>query len=300
MKRLFSALFVFCIFVVPARADYLSGRATAMELFNAGKFQEAADGFLRLEEGAKNDVQQADALTNAALALQRMKRPDEAMAVAEKIRSAPLATSCRISLLRDSRQWEALLKLTKDEDFSVWPEKVIYPAYMARAQAQAILGHAAEAESDALRAEESTISPNQKAMAWSFIAERARTTNEPPQKALDAYAKIIAIDSTSGGILQRALYNRALLLTDLTQWDQARADISQLENLQKDEPHWNCVTQLALGYLAEKQGQTAEALASYREAAAIPKAPEELVNEARAKIAALEAAPKGETPEVKN
>jgi len=209
-----------------------------MELFNAGKFQEAADGFLRLEEAAKNDVQQADALTNAALALQRMKRPDEAMAVAEKIRSAPLATFCRISLLRDSRQWEALLKLTEGEDFSVWPGKVIYPAYMARAQAQASLGHAAAAESDAFRAQESTISPNQKAMAWEFIAERSRIANEPPQKTLDAYEKIIGLNPT-GAVLRRALYKRALLLTDLKQWDQARADISQLENLQKDEPHWN-------------------------------------------------------------
>ena len=56
------------------------------------------------------------------------------------------------------------------------------------------------------------------------------------------------------------------------------------------------MTKLALGYLAEKQGKAADALASYRQAAAIPKAPEELVKEARAKIAALEAAARGEAP----
>jgi len=224
-----------------------------------------------------------------------MKRLDEAMAVAGKIRSVPLATFCRISLLRDSRQWEALLKLAKEEDFSVWPEKVIYPAYMARAQAQASLGHAAEAESDALRALESTISPNQKAMAWEFIAERSRIANEPPQKDLDAYEKMIGLNPT-GAVLRRTFYKRALLLTDLKQWDQARADITQLEKLQKEEPYWNCATKLALGYLAEKQGKAADALASYRQAEAIPKAPEELVNEARAKIAAHEAAARGEAP----
>ena len=46
MKRLLPALFALC--VMPAFADYFSDRTAAMELFNAGKFQEAADGFLKL------------------------------------------------------------------------------------------------------------------------------------------------------------------------------------------------------------------------------------------------------------
>lgn len=54
---------------MPAYADYFSDRTTAMQLMSAGKFQEAADAFLKLGE-SKNDIQQDDALANAAACLQ--------------------------------------------------------------------------------------------------------------------------------------------------------------------------------------------------------------------------------------
>ncbi|MCX6959089.1 MAG: hypothetical protein NTW91_02115 [Verrucomicrobia bacterium] len=70
MKRLLPAFFaLFALCVMPAYADYFSDRTTAMQLMSAGKFQEAADAFLKLGE-SKNDIQQDDALANAAACLQ--------------------------------------------------------------------------------------------------------------------------------------------------------------------------------------------------------------------------------------
>lgn len=290
MKRLLPALFALC--VMPAFADYFSDRTAGMELFNAGKFQEAADGFLKLGE-SKNDIQQADALTNAAICLQRMQRADEAMALAGKIRSEPMAMACRIDLLRKGRQWAELLKLAEAQDFTVWPEKLIYPAFLARGQAHAALRQSDAAEADFLRAEASTLSPDLKAQAWVCIAENAGE----PQKALDAYAKVCQL-APGGGTLQRALYARAKLLADQKAWDQALAEVALLEKAQNKDPYWICTTHLAYGYIYEKQGKPA--IESYRNAAAVPKAPDDLVKAANAKIAALEgAAPGGTSAEKK-
>ncbi len=285
MKCFLPVLFALC--VIPVFADYLSDRTTAMELFNAGKFQEAADGFLKLGEST-NDLQQADALANAAICLQRLQRPADAMELAGKIRSAPMAMACRIDLLRKGRQWADLLKLAEAQDFTVWPEKLIYPAFMARGQAHAALRQSDAAEADFLRAQESTMSPDLKAQTWVCIAENAGD----PQKALDAYAKVCGL-APGGGTLQRALYARVKLLADQKSWDQALAEVALLEKAQNKDPTWICTTQLAYGYIYERQGKPA--IESYRNAAAVPKAPENLVKEANAKIAALEGAASGGT-----
>jgi len=280
MKPLLPAFFaLFALCVMPAYADYFSDRTTAMELMSAGKFQEAADAFLKLGE-SNNDIQQADALANAAACLQQMQRQSEAMEVAGKIRSEPMAMACRIDLLQKGRQWEELLKLAGAQDFTVWPEKLICPAFMACGQAHAALRQPEAAEADFLRAEASTLSPDLKARAWMCIAENTAD----PQKALDTYAKACEL-APGGGSLQRARYARVKLLVDRKAWDQALAEVAQLEKEQNKDPYWMCTTQLAYGDIYEKQGKPA--LESYRKAAAVPKAPDELVKAANAKISAL-------------
>ncbi len=293
MRALLASSLVLLCAIFSLRADYPAERAEAMELFQAGKYPEAYERFLKLPASPKNEAQQADALSHAALCLQRMNRHAEAMDLAGQIASEPLAMASRIEILADSRQWAELLKISGGLDFSVWPDKTISPSFLARGQAHMITGQADAAESDFRNAEENTISPVQKARIWMLIAENFQRAGGDPQKALDAYAAVCELAPRTGGNLQRAHYARTKLLADQQAWDQALAEASLLEKAQNKDSRWICTAQLAFGYIFEKQGNSAKALASYREAAAVSGAPEELVQEAKTKIAALENAARG-------
>lgn len=274
--------------------DTLSDRSAAMALMTAGKYQEAADAFLQLQEHRKNDLQQADAVSHAALCLLKLKRSGEAMELAGTIRSEPYADACRMDLLKEDRQWDSLFKVAGDKDFTLWPESLIYPAFMARGQALMNLKRSDEAEQDFLSAQKYTISTANQARAWSFIADNALRNGGDPSKALDAYGQVVRLATTSGGALQKAYLARAAILADQKKWDEALAEVALLDKLEKKDNHWVCAMHLAYGDIYEKQGDSKLALTSYRKALATEKAPPELVQQANAKIAGLES--KSTTP----
>ena len=291
MKKLIPTFLLISALLSTLNAGYISERTAAMELMTAGKNQDAAEAFIKSAEATTNDLQQADALTNAALCLQRLKRNEEAMALVAKIRSVPLRESAELDLLKDARNWKGVMDKTKDKDLSTWPEKVIFQAYLARGQAESALGQYEDSDVDLLRAQDFTVSPNNKAISWAMIAENAVRTKADSQKLLDIYAKICAL-KPSGGMQQRALVARAKIFLDANQYDQALAEIAALEAMPSVQAQWLCTAQINYGDIYAKQGKVAEALACYKKASSMQKAAPETLKEAQTKASALESSSK--------
>lgn len=291
--KLLTALVFLPLFQVTA--DYLTDRSAAQSLLDSGKPDEAAAAFTELSTTARNPIQKADALTHAAVALTAANRTDEALALADQISDESFAAFCRIRVFKESRQWEALRKFADPLDFSTWPDKLIYPAFFARAEARSVAGDSSGAEADFRKAIDATISPSAKARALYAIAQNAQRSDETADTALEAYNQIIELNPAGGGMIQRTLAARALILANAGRLDEAMADVNQLNSIHNDEPHWACVALITHGRVALLQGNPELAADLFTKAAAVVDAPTILVNDAQSRLSAL-STPSSEIP----
>jgi len=254
-----------------------------MDLVNASKHEAAAEFFVRLAESHPNPLQQSDALAIAALATAKAGRPEEAMKLADRIPEPEMAQLCKIKLLEETRQWQALLD--QEIGLKTWPENLIFPALMARARAHTALGQHEQAESDLRLALDATISNLNQARVWYAIAQNALAANVGPEKVLAAYSELIRRESSEGGMLQRGLSERALLLSGMGRHKEALADLAVLEQRTNNDPHWVCAVLIAYGDIYRSMGETAKARSSFENAAAVANAPTALIESARKRLA---------------
>ena len=82
------------------RADYLSDRKAAMELVQAGKHEDALSAFLKMADNTASHVQKSDALEQAAMRAQSLKRCDQALELARRIPLVPAAKTVQMCLHR--------------------------------------------------------------------------------------------------------------------------------------------------------------------------------------------------------
>ncbi|MFT5470575.1 MAG: tetratricopeptide (TPR) repeat protein [Verrucomicrobiales bacterium] len=271
---------------VLAEPHFIAERQEGLKLTQSGKHAEAAAFFVKLAETAAKPEQKADALRHAALATARNKQIEAALLLADQIPLKPESHFARIEIYLDARKWAELLEATEMLDAATWPDRLIYPTLMARARAYSALGEMEAAQRDALQAVKHTISLSNQAAAWNLIAGNAlRVGNDG--RALEAYAEIIRIRPSSGGGLQRALSERALLLSSLGKHDAALADVAELDENNNNDPHWICTALMASGKIHHDMGDKAKALQSYQQAAKAQGAPAALVDEAKKRLAEL-------------
>ena len=268
---------------LPLLGNYPDARTEGMDLVNASKHEAAAEFFVRLAESHPNPLQQSDALAIAALATAKAGRPEEAMKLADRIPEPEMAQLCKIKLLEEARQWQALLD--QEIGLKTWPENLIFPALMARARAHTALGQHEQAESDLRLALDATISNLNQARVWYAIAQNALAANAAPEKVLAAYHELIRLESSEGGMLQRGLSERALLLSGMGRHKEALADLAVLEQRTKNDPHWVCAVLIAYGDIYRSMGETAKARSSFEKAAAVANAPTALIESARKRLA---------------
>lgn len=255
-----------------------------MELVNAGKNEAAAEYFLKLAETTRNPIQQSDALTIAALATAKAGRPDEAMGLAAQIPELEMGQLCKIELLEESRQWQALVDIASEVDPNSWPEKLIFPALMASARARSALGQYDQAESDLRVALKSVISKLNQARVWYALAQNARAAKADPDQALAAYTELIDLRPSGGGMLQRGLHERAILLSGMGRHQEALADLAELEQNTNNDPHWASMVQIAYGDVYRSMGDAAKAKRSFENAAAVADAPAAQIETARKRL----------------
>ena len=268
---------------LPLMGNYPGARTEGMELVSAGKNEAAAEFFVRLAESYPKPFQQSDALAIAALATAKAGRPEEAMKLADRIPEPEMAQLCKIKLLEETRQWQALLD--QEIDLKTWPENLIFPALMARARAHSALGQHEQAESDLRLALDATISNLNQARVWHSMAQNAQAANAGPDQVLAAYNELIRLTTSGGGMLQRGLSERALLLSGMGRHKEALADLAELEQKTNNDPHWVCTVLIAYGDVYRSMGETAKAKSSFEKAAAVANAPAALTETARKRLA---------------
>jgi len=270
-----------------AEPHFIAERQEGLKLVQGGKHAEAAAFFVKLADTAAKPEQKADALSHAALATARNRQIDEALLLAERIPLKPESHFARIQIYLEARKWAELLKATEILDAATWPDSLIYPALMARARAHSALGEMELAESDALQAVKHTISLNNQAAAWHLIAQNAQRAGKDGTKALEAYAEMIRLQPGGGG-LQRALSERARLLSSLGKHDAALADLAELDKNTRNDPHWICTALMAYGDVHRDRGDKAKARQSFEDAAKVPGAPAVLLDEVKKRLAELQ------------
>ncbi|MFM1918852.1 MAG: MalT-like region [Candidatus Hydrogenedentota bacterium] len=269
----------------PAGAEpaFIAGRQEGLALLQKGRHAEAAAFFVKLAESAAKPEQKADALRHAALATVRDKRFDEALLLAEQIPLKPESLFAKVQIYLEARKWAEVLQAAEMLDEATWPDGLIYDTFMARARAHSALGETAEAERDALASMKHTLSKNNLATAWHFIAQDAQRSGKGPDKALAAYAEIIRLQASGGG-WQRALSERARLLSSLGKHEAALADLGELEKVTRNDPHWVCTALIGYGEVHRAMGDKAKARESLEKAAKVPGAPAVLVEEAKKRL----------------
>lgn len=278
------ATLVFLATSLPLFANYPNARTEGMELVNAGQHEAAAEFFVRLAESHPKPFQKSDALALAAMATAKAGRPEEAMELAAQIPDPAVGQLCKIQLLEETSQWQALLESAQEIDFNAWPERLIFPALMARARAHTVLGQHDQAESDLRLALESTISNRTRARAWHALAQNARAANADAEEVLAAYGELIRL-TASGGMLQRGLHERALFLSGMGRHKEALEDLAELEQKTNNDPHWVCIVQIAYGDVYRSMGETAKAKSSFEKAAAVANAPAAQIETAQKRLA---------------
>jgi tetratricopeptide (TPR) repeat protein len=286
MKRTIFTLAALLAMPAMAEPQFIAERQEGLKLVQSGKHVEAAAYFVKLADTAAKPEQKGDALRHAALATARNKQIDEALLLAERIPLKPEADFAKIQIYLEARKWAEVLKAAEMLDAATWPDGLIYPTLMARARARSALGETAAAESDALLAIKHTISLNNQASAWHLIAQNALRTGKDGGKALEAYTEMIRIQPSGGG-LQRALSERARLLSSLGKHDAALADLAELDKNTNKDPHWICTALMACGDVQRDMGDQAKALQSFENAAKVPGAPAALLDEVKKRLAEM-------------
>ena len=288
MKHTFIALFLASLTALPVLAEphFIAERREGLKLVQSGKHAEAAAFFVKLADAAAKPEQKGDALSQAALATARNKQIEAALQLADQIPIKAESLFAKIQIYLEARKWAELLKATERLDSATWPDSLIYPTLMARARAHSALGEIDAAESAALQAVKNTISLNHQASAWHLIAQNAQRVGKDGSKALEAYAEMIRLRPSGGG-LQRALSERARLLSSLGSHDAALADLAELDKNTNKDSHWICTTLMAYGDVQRDMGDQAKARQSFENAARVPGAPAALLDEVKKRLAEM-------------
>ncbi len=286
--KLLTALLLASLTPLPVLAEphFIAERQEGLKLVQSGKHAEAAAFFVKLAGTAAKPEQKADALSQAALATARNRQIDEALLLADRIPLKPESRFARIQIYLEARKWAELLKATELLDAATWPDTLIYPTLMARARAHSAVGEISAAESDSLQAMKNTISLNNQAASWHLIAQNAQREGKDNSKALDAYAEMIRLRPSGGG-LQRALSERARLLSSLGKQDAALADLAELDKNTNKDPHWICTALMAYGDVHRNMGDKDKARQNFENAAKVPGAPAVLLDEVKRRLAEM-------------
>ena len=250
----------------------------AMKLYDNGKYAEAKAAFDSLI--ASNPLPQAvdRCLTIEAYCETQLKAPDKAEALAAKIKEEHLRTLCRMKLLTLQSKYAEVVALVKDEDFSLWPDALIFEALMVRGEASGRVRDAVAAEKDFRAALGYTINDYKKATAHLRLAWLI----EGP-KALGSLDEVMKLKEPGPTMRYQAIAARARILATEGKGAQALAEFDRVNDLTK-QPHWSMV-QMARAATHEVLGETEKARACYEAVVASSNPPADSLATAKAKLA---------------
>ena len=261
-------------------ATFPTDYQAALRLFVSNKIPEAKAAFEALIASAPTPEAKDAALMQASYCEVQLKHVEEATKLAAGIKDKYLGTLCRMKLLTMQSKYAEVVALVKDEDFSLWPDALIFEALMVRGEASGRVRDAVAAEKDFRAALGYTINDYKKAtahlrLAWLF---------EGGQQALDCLDEVMKLKEPGPTMRYQAIAGRARILAQDGKGALAIAEFNRVNDLNK-QPHWTLV-QMARAATHEALNEQDKARACYEAVVASINPPADSLATAKAKLSA--------------
>ena len=275
MKKILSIV-LFCAAIAQG-ASFPQDYQTALKLYESGKFAEAKAAFDKLIELNPNPQAMDRCLVQSAYCETQLKAHDKAEALVAKIKEEHLRTLCRMKLLTMQSKYAEVVALAKDEDFSLWPDALIFDALMVRGEASSRMRDVVAAEKDFRAALGYTVNDYKKANAHLRLGGLLKG-----QKALDCIDEVMKLKEPGATMRYQAIAARARILAAEGKGPLAIAEFDRLSDLTK-QPHWTMV-QMARAATHEALGAPDKARACYEAVVASSNPPADSLATAKAKL----------------
>jgi predicted negative regulator of RcsB-dependent stress response len=252
-------------------SDYLTDRRAAENLFRARKHTEALAAFTALAATDETtDLQQADALRQAALSARNLKNYARTEELAARIPVPTVAKIVRMENLLAQRKHPELLQQYGKEDFSQWPFAHVGVAAYARGRAQISSKNGPAAEADLQTSLTYTSDKRLRSSILVNLGHNRETNLKDDQAALSAYRKNFVGKERIGGADEfRSIQQSARILSRQGKHDEALETLARLD-LDKTNGSWRATTLGIKGGLLVVAKRYDEARSAYRKALAEP------------------------------
>ena len=258
-------------------ASFPQNYQAALRLYESGKFAEAKTAFDGLVALNPNPQAIDRCLVHAAYCETQLKAHDKADALAARIKEEHLRTLCRMNILTLRAQYAEVVALAKDEDFSTWPDALIFDALMCRGNAASRVRDVAAAEKDFRAALGNTINDYKKATVHLRLGGLFKG-----QQALECFDEMMKLKEPGATMRYQAIAARARVLAADGKGALAIAEFDRINDLTK-QPHWTMV-QMGRAATHEALGAPDKARACYEAVVASSNPPADSLATAKAKL----------------
>ena len=258
----------------PEYTDYLLAGKAADALLRGRKNKEAIAAYVALAALDKTtELQQADALSQAATAARNLKDYAKADALANRISLAAVAKTVRMKTLLAQRNPAELLKQYGKEDFVKWPFPHVSSAAFARAQAHIQTQNGKAAEADLQSAFALTSDKRLRTSILVNLGHNRETNLKDDAGALAAYRRNFKGKERIGGAEEfRSVQQAARILSRQGKHDDALKTLARIDAA-KQTGSWRATTYAIQGDLLTAAGRNPEARDAYQKALAKPGLP---------------------------
>ncbi len=267
------------LFALLQAANFPTEYQAAQRLYVSNQFSDAKTAFAALIASAPTTAAKDAALMQSSYCAAQLKDGEEAMTVAASIKDKHMSMLCRMNVLTIQSQYAEVVSLAKDEDFSTWPDALIFEALMCRGHASSRLRDVVAAETDYRAALGNTISDFKKATAHLRLGALFKG-----QRALDCLDEVMKLKDPGPTMRYQAIAARARILVGESKGALAIAEFDRLNDLDK-QPHFTMV-QMARAATYEALGAPDKARGCYEAVVASSKPPADSLAIAKAKLAA--------------
>ena len=252
-------------------ADYLSDRKAALELVKGAKNEEALLLFTKMAEGPYTDFQKSDALEQAAMTAQALKKGDQAMELAKRIPLVPASKTVQMRLMNDTRNWQGIVDAFKNENIEDWPEELIGEASHLRGQAYYQIRDGKATVADLEKAAEYLTDSNSKGLALNMLGDTYASLLKDDARALETYRSVYKNPNIYKA--GAAAMGAAGILAKQNKLDEAMSELKTIDMDKVTHPYWRASLLAAYGGILSKQGKKSEAISKYKEAAELKDIP---------------------------
>ena len=270
-------LFILTAVATSYAANFPTEYQAALRLYASNKFPEAKTAFTALIASAPTPEAKDAALMQASYCEVQLKHVEEATTLAAGIKDKYLGKLCRMKLLTMQSKYAEVVTLVKDEEFSLWPDALIFDALMVRGEASSRVRDVAAAEKDFRAALGYTVNDYKKATAHLRLGGLFKG-----QQALDCLDEVMKLKEPGATMRYQAIAARARVLVGEGKGALAIAEFDRINDLTK-QPHWTMV-QMARAATHETLGAPDKARACYEAVVASSNPPADSLATAKTKL----------------